>query len=148
MEPKKKITADVKHMLRSVKYANDNIERINKLLEVIRSRAEKMTANYSDVPGGGHNPDSRADTIAKLVDTERKQQEAVRRWCDAIAEVQVVISWLDNYTERSILEHKYINCEDWITISFTLNYSLPYLYELHGKALMKLAVLLKEHRKT
>ena len=148
MDSKKKITADVKRMLRSVQYANDNIERIGKLLQVIRSRAEKMTTSYSDTPGGGHNPDSRADTIAKLIDTERKQEEAIRQWCQAIQEVQVVISWLDNYTERSILEHKYINCEDWITISFCLNYSLPYLYEMHGKALMKLALLLKEHRKT
>ena len=148
MEAKKKITADVKRMLRSVQYANDNIERIGKLLEVIRSRAEKMTTSYSDAPGGGHNPDSRADVIAKLVDTERQQEEAIRQWCQAIKEVQVAISWLDDYKQRSILEHKYINCEDWITISFSLNYSLPYLYELHGKALMKLAMLLKEHRKT
>ena len=33
MDSKKKITADVKRMLRSVQYANDNIERIGKLLQ-------------------------------------------------------------------------------------------------------------------
>ena len=148
MGRKSKVTEEVRRMLGSVKYANNNIERIGKLIEVIRSRAEKVTTSYSDAPGGSHNPDSRADVIAELVDTERQQEEAIRQWCQAIKEVQVVISWLDDYKQRSILEHKYINCEDWITISFSLNYSLPYLYELHGKALMKLAILLKEHRKT
>jgi hypothetical protein len=134
-------------MLRAVKYANDNINRLANLIAVIRSRAEKMTTSYSDAPGGGHNPDSRADTIAKLVDTERKQEEAVRQWCRAIQEVQVIISWLDDYDDRAVLEHRYINCEDWITISFHLNFSVQHLYYIHGRALYHLYLLLKDKRK-
>ena len=144
MEQKKKITADVKHMLRAVKYANDNIERINNLLLVIRSRAEKITTSYSDMPGAGHNPGSRSETYDKLVDTERKQQEAIRQWCQAIAEVQTIISWLDKWEERSVLEHRYINCEDWLTISLKLNYSISHLNRFHGDALLKLAKMLKK----
>lgn len=147
MDSKKKITAEARHLLNSVKYANDNIERINNLLAVIRSRAEKVTTSYSDTPGGSHNPDSRADTIAKLVDTERRQQEAIRQWCDAIAQVQVVINWLDDYNDRSVLEHRYINCEDWLTISFRLNYSVQHLYFIHGRALYRLAMLLKNNER-
>ena len=147
MESNKKITAEARRLLNSVAYANKSIERINNLLEVIRSRAEKMTTSYSDMPSGGHNPDSRADTIAKLVDTERKQQEAIRQWCDAITQVQIVIGWLDDYNDRSVLEHRYINCEDWITISFHLNYSVQHLYYIHGRALYRLAILLKDKRK-
>ncbi len=147
MEQKPKVTAEVKHMLRSVQYANKSIERINNLLDVIRSRAEKVTTSYSQTPLGGHNPDSRADTIAKLVDTERKNEEAIRQWCQAIQEVQVIISWLDDWDERSVLEHRYINCEDWITISFRLNFSVQHLYYIHGKALYKLAMLLKQHKR-
>jgi len=147
MESKKKITAEARHLLGSVQYANKNIERINRLLEVIRSRAEKVTTSYSDAPGGGHDPDSRSKTYDKLVDTERKYQEAVRQWCDAITQVQVVINWLDDYNDRSVLEHRYINCEDWLTISFHLNYSVQHLYHIHGRALYRLAILLKDKRK-
>ena len=147
MDSKKKITAEARRLLNSVQYANKSIERINNLLAVIRSRAEKVTTSYSDAPGGGHNPDSRANTIAKLIDTERQQQEAIRQWCDAIAQVQVVISWLDDYNDRSVLEHRYINCEDWLTISFRLNYSVQHLYFIHGRALYRLAILLKDKRK-
>ena len=147
MDSKKKITAEARRLLNSVHYANKSIERINNLLAVIRSRAEKVTTSYSDAPGGGHNPDSRADTIAKLVDTERQQQEAIRQWCDAIAQVQVVINWLDDYNDRSVLEHRYINCEDWLTISFQLNYSVQHLYFIHGRALYRLAMLLKNNKR-
>ena len=142
----KKVTAEVKHMLRAVKYANENIERIGRLIQVIRSRAEKMTTSYSDAPGG-HNPDSRADTIAKLVDTERKQEEAIRQWCQAIRDVQVIISWLDDYDDRAVLEHRYINCEDWLSISFHLNFSVQHLSYIHGRALYRLYLLLKDKRK-
>ena len=147
MDSKKKITAEARHLLNSVHYANKSIERINNLLAVIRSRAEKVTTSYSDAPGGGHNPDSRANTIAKLIDTERQQQEAIRQWCDAIAQVQVVINWLDDYNDRSVLEHRYINCEDWLTISFQLNYSVQHLYFIHGRALYRLAMLLKNNKR-
>lgn len=147
MESKKKITAEARHLLNSVQYANKSIERINNLLAVIRSRAEKVTTSYSDAPGGGHDPDSRAKTYDKLVDTERQQQEAIRQWCDAIAQVQVVINWLDDYNDRSVLEHRYINCEDWLTISFQLNYSVQHLYFIHGRALYRLAMLLKNDKR-
>ena len=147
MDSKKKITAEARHLLNSVHYANKSIERINNLLQVIRSRAEKVTTSYSDAPGGGHDPDSRAKTYDKLVDTERQQQEAIRQWCDAIAQVQVVINWLDDYNDRSVLEHRYINCEDWLTISFQLNYSVQHLYFIHGRALYRLAMLLKDNKR-
>ena len=147
MEQKKKVTAEVKHMLRAVKYANNNIERLGKLIEVIRSRAEKVTTSYSETPGGGHDPDSRSKTYDKLIDTERKQQEAIRQWCQAINEVQVIISWLDNYDDRAVLEHRYINCEDWLEISFSLNFSVQHLYYIHGRALYRLYLLLQDKRK-
>ena len=146
MEQKKKVTAEVKHMLRAVKYASDNINRLANLIAVIRSRAEKMTTSYSATPGG-HNPDSRADTIAKLIDTERKQEEAIRQWCQAIQEVQVIISWLDDYDDRAVLEHRYINCEDWLSISFCLNFYVQHLYYIHGRALYRLSLLMKDKRK-
>ena len=147
MDSKKKITAEARHLLNSVQYANNSIERINNLLAVIRSRAEKVTTSYSDAPGGGHDPGNRAKTYDKLVDTERQQQEAIRQWCDAIAQVQVVINWLDDYNDRSVLEHRYINCEDWLTISFQLNYSVQHLYFIHGRALYRLAMLLKNNKR-
>ena len=143
----KKPTAEIKHKLRAVKYANDNIKRISDLLQVIRSRAEKITTSYSDAPGGGHDPGSRAATYDKLVDLEHKQNEAMLQWIQAINDVQVIISWLDDWNERAVLEHKYINCEDWITISFKLNYSIQHIYRLHGQALYKLSIMLKQHER-
>lgn len=143
MARKSKFTEDLRKMLDAVWEANKEIGRIGRLLEVVRSRAEKTTTSFSDVPGGGHDPDSRSKTYDKLIDTEREMNAAVRDWCDAIAEVQTVLAWVEDGTERLVLEYRYINCEDWLTISFQLNYSPQHLYRIHGIALYKLAKKLK-----
>lgn len=144
MEHKKRITADVRRMLGAVWIANKEVERLSDVIKDLRSKAEKVTTTYSDMPFGGHDPNSRSKTYDKLIDTEGKLGEAVHRWCDAIAEVQAVLSWVEDGRERLVLEYRYINCEDWLTISLRLNYSLPHLYRLHGIALYKLAMKLKK----
>ncbi len=130
-------TAKVKRVLQSVRYAQASIRRLDDLIAEIRSRAEKMTTGYSDTPGGGNF--GRTDVIAKLIETERSQKEAVRQWCEAIDEVQSLISELTDYNERAVLEHRYINCEEWMTISFAMHFSLQHLYRIHGRALYKLS---------
>ena len=137
MGKQQKLTAKVKRALQSVRYAKASIERLDNLIAVIRSRAEKMTTGYSDTPGGGNS--DRTDVIAKLIETERSQKEAVQQWCAAIDEVQSLISELTDYNERAVLEHRYINCEEWMTISFAMHFSLQHLYRIHGRALYKLS---------
>lgn len=137
MGKQRKPTAKIKYMLQSARYANDAIERLGDLIAVIRSRAEKMTTGYSNAPGGGNS--DRADVIAKLIETERKQEDAVERWRKALEKVQSLIDGLTDYNERAVLEHRYINCEDWDTISSQLNFSLQHLYRIHGRAIFRLA---------
>lgn len=137
MGKQRKPMSKIKYELQSVRYANDAIERLEALMEVIRSRAEKMTTEYSNAPGGGNS--DRADVIAKLVETEQKMKLQIDRWRKAIKDVQKLIDKLTDYNERAVLEHRYINCEDWDTISFRLDFSLQHLYRIHGRALFRLA---------
>ncbi len=130
-------TTTVKRTLQAVRYANDEIARLNDLIAVIRSRAEKVTTGYSDAPGGGVS--DRTDVIAKLVETEAKLQDAVAEWLKNIDDVQAVINELTDCNERAVLEHRYINCQDWLTISYLLNFSPQHLYRIHGRALYKLS---------
>lgn len=133
----RKPTAKVKRELQSVRYAQANIERLEDLIAVIRSRAEKVTTGYSDAPGGGAS--DRTDVIDKLIETERKQEAAVSAWCAAIEKVQTMIDGLTDSGERAVLEYRYISCKDWLTISYALHFSLPHLYRIHGRALYKLS---------
>jgi len=144
MGRKKKVTEEARRLLGVVWEAQKEIDRLNNLKEKLKSQAEKVTTTYSDMPPGGHNPSSRSDTYDKLIDTENKIGEAVHRWCNAIAEVQTVLSWVEDGRERLVLEYRYVNCEDWITISFRLNYSVQHIYRIHGVALYKLAMMLKK----
>ena len=135
---KRKPMTKVKQVLQSVRYANDSIDRLKNLIEVIRSRAEKVTTGYSDAPGGGGTSD-RSDVIAKLIETERRQEEAVKNWCEAIGIVQSMIGELTDVNERAVLEYRYINCADWMTISNAMHFSPQHLYRIHGRALYKLS---------
>lgn len=137
MGKQQKPTAKVKRALQSVRYAKASIRRLDDLIAEIRSRAEKMTTGYSDAPGGGNS--DRTDVIAKLIETERKQEAAVSAWCAAIEKVQSLINGLTDYNERAVLEYRYISCEDWITISFLMKFSLRQLHRIHGRALFRLA---------
>lgn len=134
---KKKPTAKVKRALQSVRYAKASIRRLDDLIAEIRSRAEKVTTGYSDAPAGGNF--DRTDVIAKLIEMERSQKEAVRQWCAAIDEVQSFINELTDYNERAVLEYRYINCEEWATISFLMKFSLRQLHRIHDMALFRLA---------
>ena len=133
----RKPTAKVKRELQSVRYAQANIERLEDLIAVIRSRAEKVTTGYSDAPGCGAS--DRTDVIDKLIETERKQEAAVSAWCAAIEKVQTMIDGLTDSGERAVLEYRYISCKDWLTISYALHFSLQHLYRIHGRALYKLS---------
>ena len=137
MGKQQKPTAKVKRALQSVRYAKASIRRLDDLIAEIRSRAEKMTTGYSDAPGGGNF--DRTDVIDKLIETERKQEAAVSAWCAAIEKVQSLINGLTDYNERAVLEYRYINCEDWATISFLMKFSLRQLHRIHGRALFRLA---------
>ncbi len=146
MGKQQKPTAKVKRALQAVRYAKASIRRLDDLIAVIRSRAEKMTTGYSDAPGGGTS--DRADVIAKLIETEQQQEAAVQRWCAAISEVQALIDELPDYNERAVLEHRYINCEEWMTISFAMHFSLQHLYRLHGRALYNLSKKMRGNEST
>lgn len=137
MGKQQKPTAKVKRVLQSVRYAKISIKRLDDLIADIRSQAEKVTTGYSDAPGGGKS--DRTDVIAKLIETERKQEAAVAAWCAAIENAQAMIDGLTDCNERAVLEYRYINCEEWLTISYALHFSLPHLFRIHGRALFKLA---------
>ena len=133
----RKPTAKVKKELQSVRYAWVSIERLDDLIKVIRSRAEKVTTGYSDAPGGGQS--DREAVLTKLLETEQKQKAAVDAWRDAIDRMPAMINELSDSGERAILEYRYISCKDWTTISYALHFSLPHLYRIHGRALYKLS---------
>lgn len=129
---------EVKHKLRSYRYCLDRINRNMELLDEMRSVAEKMTVQYSPVPSGGSG-DRMANAAAKIADLEREIDADTARLKDELAKVEALISALEDYRQRQILEYRYKHGYSWRRIQRELNYDERYVRRLHSRALEILA---------
>ncbi len=143
-----KPTERLKHYLRGAWYWKNKKDLLSEKIEVLRSRAEKITTSYQDVPTFGGFADHRQAVIDEMVDTQRKYTDAVRACDEKLKEIQFFIDSLEgypqDYQERIILEYRYIYFENWQDIALRLNYSERMIYKLHGRALLH---LLEVHKK-
>ena len=118
----------------------------SKLSQVMRLReaATSCTATLSDMP----RPDSpsrqqMADTICKIVDLEREINEDIDRLVDLKAEARRAINAVSDPDQQLILELRYLCYKPWNEIMIELGYSEPTIYRLHGEALKKICVPVK-----
>ena len=137
----------VKKYLNSAWYWKKKQKVLEDNIEVLRSRAEKMTATYSDAPVFGGYEDHRQSVIEKMVEKERKYEEAVKNCDDKIEEIQNFVDGLDgkdSYQERIVLEYHYIYFMGWLDIACKLHYHLRTVFKIHNRALHN---LLEVHKK-
>ena len=139
-----KITAKAQHYLRSAWYYDKKSNFLNDKISVLRSKAEKITTSFQDVPTFGGFADHRQQVIAEMVDLEREYQKARTQCRNKRKEVEFVISLLDNFQEKLVLEERYLNYYDWQEIALKLNYSERMIYKLHGSALIHLLEINKQ----
>ena len=118
----------------------------SKLSQVMRLReaATNCTATLSDMP----RPDSpsrqqMADTICKIVDLEREINEDIDRLVDLKAEARRASNAGSDPDQQLILELRYLCYKPWNEIMTELGYSEPTIYRLHGEALKKICVTVK-----
>ena len=118
----------------------------SKLSQVMRLReaATNCTATLSDMPW----PDSPSrqqmtDTICKIVDLEREINEDIDRLVDLKAEARRAINAVSDPDQQLILELRYLCYKPWNEIMTELGYSEPTIYRLHGEALKKICVPVK-----
>ena len=148
MSKGKKSTDKLKHYLRSAWYWAKKKDLLSAKIMVLRSRAEKMTTTFSDVPASGGFADHRQAVIDEIIDTERKYAEARLECEQKLQEIQFFINCLDgyeqDYQERLVLEYRYIHFTNWQDIAYKLNYHERAIYKVHGRALLH---LLEVHKK-
>ena len=84
-----------------------------------------------------------ADTICKIVDLEREVNEDIDRLVDLKAEARRVINAVSDPDQQLILELRYLCYKPWNEIMTELGYSEPTIYRLHGEALKKICVPVK-----
>lgn len=122
-------------------------QRINSKLEQVtrlRENATNCTAALSDMP----RPDSpniqrMEETICKIVDLEHEINADIDRLVDLKADARKAINAVTDPDQQLILELRYLCYKPWNEIMTELGYSEPTIYRLHGEALKKICVPVK-----
>ena len=143
-----KITAPVQHYLRSAWYYQKKADFLNEKIETLRSKAEKMTSTFQDVPTFGGFEDHRQQVIAEMVDLEREYGKSMMMCRNKAKEIEFVIGLLENHQEKIVLEMRYLHYDNWLDIAINLNYSVQMIYKIHGRALINLLKINKQAEQT
>ena len=116
--------------------------RIKALLERqrrYRELAERRTAVYRDMPGGGKKRVSPVEEYAvKIVDLEREIGRRIDEYVDLTREIEAVIDKVGDDRYRDILRFRYVNGWSWERIAREMHYDVKWLYKMHGRALQKI----------
>ena len=82
--------------------------------------------------------------IAEMVDTEKLYEEARVKCQNKLNDILFLISCVDDYQERIVLEYRYIHYYGWVDIAIRLDFSVQNVYKIHGKALLDLLKILEK----
>ena len=143
-----KITAPVQHYLRSAWYYQKKADFLNEKIMVLRSKAQKITTSFQDVPTFSGFQDHRQQVIAEMVDLEREYGKSMMMCRNKAKEIEFVIGLLENHQEKLVLEMRYLHYDNWLDIAINLNYSVQMIYKIHGRALINLLKINKQAEQT
>ena len=119
---------------------------INSLLEE-KAQMEALALRVTSAWGGEHvsgsgNQDKLGDTVAKIIDLERKIDHAVDSFVDKKAEVRAVIEQVKNPDHLELLLKVYIHYETLEKVACEMNMSYRNACYIHGRALQTVEGLL------
>lgn len=116
--------------------------RIKALLERqrrYRELAERRTAVYRDMPGGGKKRVSPVEEYAvKIVDLEREIGRRIDEYADLTREIETAIDKVGDDRYRDILRFRYVNGWGWERIAREMHYDRRQITRLHGLALLEI----------
>lgn len=116
--------------------------RINALIERqqrYRELAQRRTAVYRDMPGGGRRCSSSVEEyVAKIVDLEHEIDLRIDEYVDLTREIEAVIERVGDDRHRDILRYRYINGWSWEKIAREMHYDRRQITRLHGFALWEI----------
>lgn len=117
-------------------------KRIDAKVEERDRLNEKLTAArigaYSAMPRGGAH--DWTDAAAHVADLSVEIDAEIRELCRIKRLVNEAINAVEVVKYRRVLELRYRNYMDWEKIAETLGYELRWVYELHGRALLRVKV--------
>lgn len=122
--------------LRQVRLCDIHINSLIEEKAQMEALARKVTSSWGGehVSGSG-NQDKLGDTVAKILDLERRIDKAVDRFVDKKAEVRAVIEQVKNPDHLELLLKVYIHYETLEKVACEMNMTYRNACYIHGRAL-------------
>lgn len=128
----------VKEFLRSVREQNRLLRAYEQELEDLRRRAY----NISSPKLGDKIQSNHLATLDEIVDKLDSQIEKVNAAWDELIDkrdnAKALIDKVEDKSARCVLYRYYILIQAWEQIAVEMNYTIRWVYKLHGKALQDL----------
>ncbi len=141
------ITMQSKDFLKRANYLDLSIKTKREELEKLRSLALNVTGalqeNKVTVP---LRKDRMEDTVIKMVLMEDAINKDIDKYMGIIRDVSEKIRLLKNDGERILLEMRYLCGKSWDEIADEMNISLSHTYNIHGRALKNLNIILNDEQ--
>ena len=134
-------TARVKRRLRGYLFCRARIDSNVEHLASLESAAQKITAAYKAVPGGGGPGSGRAEVVSQIIQLQKYIKAESKRLQEELQLVQFMINSLDGVQERIVLNYRYINGKTFEEIADKMHYDIRQVTRIHGRALKKLVAL-------
>ncbi len=98
--------------------------------------ATKATSTLTGMPRNpNHATSSMEEAITKIIDLQAEINRDIDTLVDLKRDLSATIKAVGNTEYQTVLEKRYLCFETWEQIAVSMNYAIRYLYELHGKAL-------------
>lgn len=133
------VTMDAKEYLGQYQLAEAEIEACYEQIAALRDEATRMSAELSDMPGGGECRDL-DDIVAEMVDLRAELIERIRRANQLRKEICDLIYSLEDERLIRLLHLRYVDCLKWEDVAERIGTDLRYVYRMHGRALQKVTI--------
>lgn len=130
---------DAKEYLGQYQLAEAEIEACYEQIAALRDEATRMSAELSDMPGGGECRDL-DDIVAEMVDLRAELIERIRRANELRKEICDLIHSLEDERLIRLLHLRYVDCLKWEDVAERIGTDLRYVYRMHGRALQKVTI--------
>ena len=126
---------DIKTILYRSWRAHELIENDCDTLQRLKDCSQKVTSVLSHAPCHAGVSDKTADSVARIVDLERKIEDDIINLTDMIDQNRDIINNVQDERYRLLLSRRYLQHKEWEQIACEMNYRIRGIHKLHTRAL-------------
>ncbi len=130
--------SEVKKELESYRWALDKQRDLQRELDSWRAVAEKVSPNWSGVPGGGSGSGQIQSSVEHILELTDQLDQQIQECIAQRTRVEQLIQLADKPQHRSILRKRYIECLTWREVVSQTGYDADYARKLNREAIKAL----------